>query len=130
VEHVKRIGRKNFVIVDSAMNDLIRPSYYEAYHEIVPVRKRTGRVLPSDVVGPVCETGDTFCTDRPLARMAEGDLLAIMSAGAYGSVMASTYNSRPLTAEVLVHGGKAALVRRRQKVADIWRDERRASWQG
>jgi len=129
VEHVKRIGRKNFVIVDAAMNDLIRPSYYEAYHEIVPVRKRTGRLIPSDVVGPVCETGDTFCTDRPLARVTEGDLLAIMSAGAYGSVMASTYNSRPLAAEVLVHGRKAALVRRRQKVTDIWRDERQAPWQ-
>jgi diaminopimelate decarboxylase len=115
--------------VDAAMNDLIRPSYYEAYHEIIPLRKSGGRLIPSDVVGPVCETGDTFCKDRPLPRVSEGELLAIMSAGAYGSVMASTYNSRPLAAEVLVYGRQAALVRRRQKVADIWRDERRAPWQ-
>lgn len=129
VEHVKQIGRKTFVIVDAAMNDLIRPSYYEAYHEIVPVNRVKGRLVASDVVGPICETGDTFCKDRPLARVGEGDLLAIMSAGAYGSVMGSTYNSRPLPAEVLVRGKQAAVVRQRQRVADIWRGERRAPWQ-
>jgi diaminopimelate decarboxylase len=129
VEHVKRTGDKNFVIVDAAMNDLIRPAFYEAFHEIVPVRKHAGRRIPSDVVGPICETGDTFCKDRPLPRLQEGELLAILSAGAYGSVMASTYNSRPLVAEVLVRGRQMALVRQRQKVTDLWRDERPAPWQ-
>lgn len=129
VEYIKKTGRKNFVIVDAAMNDLIRPAFYDSFHEIVPVTKRRGAAIPSDVVGPICESGDFFAKDRPLARVGEGDLLALLSAGAYGSVMSSNYNSRPLTAEVLVNGRKAALVRKRQAVADIWAGETVADWQ-
>ncbi len=129
VEYVKETGRKRFVIVDAAMNDLIRPAFYDAYHEIVPVRRRTGKPVKSDVVGGICESGDYFAKDRLLGRLGEGDLVALMSAGAYGAVMGSNYNSRPLVAEVLVKGGRAALVRRRQQLADIWRDERLADWQ-
>ncbi len=128
VEYVKRTGRKNFLIVDAAMNDLIRPAFYDAYHEIVPLRKANGSRVPSDVVGPVCESGDFFCQNRPLPPIGQGERLALLSAGAYGSVMGSNYNSRPLAAEVLVRGGRAALVRRRQKVPDIWRDESIPAW--
>ncbi len=129
VEYVKHTGHKRFVIVDAAMNDLFRPAFYDAYHEIVPVRERTGAARRCDVVGGICESGDYFAKDRPLAPVREGDLLALMSAGAYGSVMGSNYNSRPLAAEVLVSGRQVALVRQRQAVADIWRDERLAPWQ-
>jgi len=128
VEYVKKTGRKNFVIVDAAMNDLIRPAFYDAYHEIVPLERRNGASIKTDVVGPICESGDFFCHDRPLPRLVEGDYLALLSAGAYGSVMASNYNSRPLTAEVLVNGNKAALVRERQPVAKIWAGEKIAPW--
>jgi diaminopimelate decarboxylase len=128
VEYVKRTGRKNFVIVDAAMNDLIRPAFYDAHHEIMPVRGRSGVEGSSDVVGPICESGDYFCKDRPLPRVREGDYLALLSAGAYGSVMASNYNSRPLAAEVLVRGNQAALVRARQPVVDIWRGETIPAW--
>ncbi|MBM3879851.1 MAG: diaminopimelate decarboxylase [Verrucomicrobia bacterium] len=130
VEHVKRTGRKTFVIVDAAMNDLIRPAFYDAYHEIVPVRRRGGRRRAADVVGPVCESGDYFCQDRPLPQVREGEYLALMSAGAYGSVMGSNYNSRPWAAEVLVRGGRSSVVRTRQAVVDLWRGERLAAWQG
>lgn len=129
VEYVKRTGRKRFVIVDAAMNDLIRPAFYDAYHEIVPVRRRAGARTSVDVVGGICESGDYFAKDRPLPSVGEGDLLALLSAGAYGSVMGSNYNSRPLATEVLVRGQEAALVRERQPVADIWRGERLARWQ-
>lgn len=129
VEYVKKTAGKNFVIVDSAMNDLLRPAFYDAYHEIVPTTRRKGaRQIVSDVVGPICETGDQFCQDRPLPTVKEGDHLAIMSAGAYGFVMASNYNSRPLAAEVLVRGKKAALVRERQPVKELWRHEKVADW--
>ena len=128
VEYVKRTGRKNFVIVDAAMNDLIRPAFYEAYHEIVPLSRQGGALIKSDVVGPVCESGDFFCKDRPLPKVGEGDCLALLSAGAYGFVMASNYNTRRLAAEVLVSGRKAALVRERQPVAEIWAGEKVASW--
>jgi len=128
VEHVKKTGKKNFVIVDAAMNDLIRPAFYDSYHEIVPITKRGGATVSSDVVGPICESGDYFCKDRPLPKVGEGDYLALLSAGAYGSVMGSNYNSRALAAEVLVHGAKSAAVRTRQKIADIWADERVADW--
>jgi diaminopimelate decarboxylase len=128
VEYIKRTGRKHFVIVDAAMNDLIRPAFYDAYHEIIPVRRRTAAPVPSDVVGPVCESGDSFCKDRPLPPVQEGDCLALLSAGAYGSVMSSNYNSRPLPAEVLVHGRKSALVRQRQSLDAIWALERTAPW--
>ena len=96
VEYIKKTGRKNFVIVDAAMNDLIRPAFYDSYHEIVPLTKRGGATVSSDVVGPICESGDYFAKDRPLAKVGEGDHLALLSAGAYGSVMGSNYNSRPL----------------------------------
>lgn len=128
VEYVKRTGKKNFVIVDGAMNDLIRPAFYDAYHEIVPLTKKGGATIPSDVVGPVCESGDYFCKDRPLAKVGEGDYLALLSAGAYGFVMASNYNTRALAAEVLVNGRKAALVRARQSIPEIWAGESVAPW--
>jgi len=129
VEYIKQTGTKTFVIVDAAMTELIRPAFYDAYHEIVPVRKRRSATVVCDVVGGVCESGDYFCKDRPLPRVREGDLLAILSAGAYGSVMASNYNTRPLAAEVLVRGSRAALVRKRQPVETIWALEQLAPWQ-
>ena len=129
VEFIKKTGKKNFVIVDAAMNDLIRPAFYDSYHEIVPLTKKGGALVSSDVVGPICESGDFFAKDRPLAKVGEGDHLALLSAGAYGSVMGSTYNSRPLAAEVLVDGKRSAVVRRRQPVAEIWRDEALTPWQ-
>ena len=129
VEYVKRTGKKNFVIVDAAMNDLIRPAFYESFHEIVPVQRKSGARVKSDVVGPICESGDTFCRDRPLPRVKEGEYLAMLSAGAYGFVMASTYNTRPMAAEVLVKGKRAAVVRKRQAVADVWGGESVAPWQ-
>jgi len=128
VEYVKRTGRKNFLIVDAAMNDLIRPAFYEAYHEILPLRHKASGLISSDVVGPICESGDFFCQNRPLPKAREGDYLALMSAGAYGFVMASNYNTRSLAAEVLVNGAKSALVRERQPVSEIWRGERTAPW--
>ncbi len=129
VEYVKRTGKKNFVIVDAAMNDLIRPAFYDSYHEIVPLRKMSGAMIPSDVVGGICESGDYFCKERPLPKLGEGDAIALLSAGAYGSVMGSNYNARPLPTEVLVNGRKFAAVRERQAVAKIWADEKLAPWQ-
>lgn len=128
VEYVKRTGKKNFVIVDAAMNDLIRPAFYDSYHQIVPVRAKRGATISSDVVGPICESGDYFAKDRPLPKVGEGDLLALLSAGAYGSVMGSNYNSRGLAAEVLVSGNKSAVVRERQPLEDIWKLERTPAW--
>jgi diaminopimelate decarboxylase len=128
VEYVKRTGRKNFLIVDAAMNDLIRPAFYDAYHEIVPLARRNTALITSDVVGPICESGDFFCKDRLLPKVGEGDCLALLSAGAYGFVMASNYNTRPLAAEVLVNGRQAALVRQRQPVDRIWAGETVAPW--
>jgi len=129
VEYVKRTGKKYFAIVDAAMNDLIRPAFYESYHEIVPVKQSRARAVPTDVVGGICETGDTFCTNRPIPRLGEGDLVAMLSAGAYGFVMAGTYNTRPMPAEVLVKGRKAAVVRKRQAAKEIWAGEATAPWQ-
>jgi diaminopimelate decarboxylase len=129
VEYVKRTGKKNFVIVDAAMNDLIRPAFYDSYHEIVPLVKKGGATVSSDVVGGICESGDYFCKDRPLPKLGEGDRIALLSAGAYGSVMGSNYNSRPLATEVLVNGRKFAAVRDRQSVQQIWADEKIAPWQ-
>jgi diaminopimelate decarboxylase len=129
VEYVKRTGKKNFVIVDAAMNDLIRPAFYDSYHEIVPLTKKGGAQISSDVVGGICESGDYFCKDRPLPKLGEGDAIALLSAGAYGSVMGSNYNARALPAEVLVNGRKFAAVRERQVVAKIWADEKIAPWQ-
>lgn len=124
VLYFKRGSVKNFVIVDAAMNDLIRPSLYEAYHEILPVRKREGRRMVADVVGPVCESGDFLGKGRRMHEPREGELLAVMGAGAYGFSMASNYNSRRRAAEVLVHGPHADLVRARERVADLMRGER------
>jgi diaminopimelate decarboxylase len=128
VEYVKRTGKKNFVIVDAAMNDLIRPAFYDSYHEIVPLVKKSGAKVSSDVVGGICESGDYFCKDRPLAKVGAGDRLALLSAGAYGFVMASNYNTRPLAAEILVNGRKFAVARERQPVTEIWAGEKVAAW--
>jgi diaminopimelate decarboxylase len=128
VEFVKRTGKKNFVIVDAAMNDLIRPAFYDSHHEIVPLAKKGGATLKSDVVGPICESGDYFCKDRPLPKVGEGDHLALLSAGAYGFVMASNYNARPLAAEILVSGRKFAVARERQAVKEIWSGEKVVAW--
>ncbi len=129
VEYVKQTGKKYFAIVDAAMNDLIRPAFYESYHEIVPVKQSKKRVIATDIVGGICETGDTFCKDRPIPRVSEGDLIAMLSAGAYGFVMAGTYNTRPMPAEILVKGRKSTVVRKRQKIKDIWVGESTAPWQ-
>jgi len=121
-------GRKDFVIVDAAMNDLARPSLYGSFHAIVPVGKgRRGRMV-GDVVGPVCESGDFLARDRRLPAVASGDLLAVMSAGAYGFSMSSTYNSRPRAAEVMVSGDSFEVVREREAVRDLDRGERTASF--
>ena len=115
VVYVKESSAKRFVIVDAAMNDLIRPALYDAWHDIVPVRlPGPGASLnPADVVGPVCETGDTFAVDRDMPPLAEGDLVAFTAAGAYGAVMSTTYNSRLLVPEVLVSGYRFAVIRAR-----------------
>jgi diaminopimelate decarboxylase len=112
---VKHGEAKNFVVVDAAMNDLIRPTLYEAHHEIWPVAEpaSSARRIRADVVGPVCESGDFLALDRDLAEPKPGDLLAVMSAGAYGAVQAGTYNTRALVPEVLVNGAESAVVRPR-----------------
>jgi len=118
VEYVKE-GDKTFVIVDAAMNDLIRPTLYEAFHEIEPVRHSNLPQITADVVGPVCETGDYIALGRKMEGVKQGDLLAVMSAGAYGAVMASTYNSRPLVPEVLVDGDRWHVIRPRKSIAEL-----------
>jgi diaminopimelate decarboxylase len=128
VEYLKETGRKRFVIVDAAMNDLIRPAFYDSWHEIVPLRQRNGSSSPADVVGPICESGDYFCKDRPMPRIDEGDYLALLSAGAYGFVMASNYNTRAMPAEILVNGTKSALIRRRQNLEELWEPETIPAW--
>jgi len=120
---VKRTPVKNFIITDAAMNDLIRPALYGSYHEIVPVERRSRGVMKADVVGPVCESGDFFAQDRRMPAVGEGQLLALLSAGAYGMVMASNYNTRPRPAEVMVDGRRVELVRRRETRADLIRGE-------
>jgi len=117
---------KRFLVVDAAMNDLIRPALYGAYHEIVPVvqpRDPSTRKEILDVVGPVCESGDFFARDRELPRVEEGGLLAILDAGAYGMVLASNYNTRPRPAEVLVSGKSVKVIRRRERVRDLYSAE-------
>ena len=132
VRYIKKTGAKTFAIVDAAMNDLIRPALYHSYHEIVPVcRASAAADAPMekiDIVGPVCESGDFFALDREMPELHEGDLLAIMSAGAYGFVMASNYNSRPLSAEALVRGDKFVLIRKRQTWEDLVRGEIDPEW--
>lgn len=122
----KKNSGKRFLVVDAAMNDLIRPALYGAHHEIVPVIQTSSAAKKSevvDIVGPVCETGDFFARDRQLPAINEGDLLAILDAGAYGMVLASNYNTRPRPAEVLVTGKSAKVIRRREKVSDLLRAE-------
>ncbi len=128
VEYVKKTGKKNFVIVDAAMNDLIRPAFYDSFHQIVPLKKKNGALVSSDVVGPICESGDYFAKDRPLPKVGEGDHLALLSAGAYGFVMASNYNTRAMAAEVLVNGNQSALVRDRQELPELWASEHLPKW--
>ena len=118
----KQSGGKNFLVADAGMNDLLRPSLYDAYHEVRPVRDGAA-AIPADLVGPVCESGDYLARDRDLPDAAEGDLLALMGAGAYGFSMASNYNSRPRPAEVLVRGDRWATVREREYLADLIRRE-------
>lgn len=122
VEYIKDNPFKKFVVVDAAMNDLIRPALYEAYHEIQPV-KATSAMIFGDLVGPVCESGDFFAANRDLPAVQAGDLLAVMSAGAYGFAMSSTYNSRGRAAEVMVQGARHQLVRARETIHDIIRGE-------
>jgi diaminopimelate decarboxylase len=136
VRYLKQTAQKKFAIIDAGMNDLIRPALYQSYHEIVPVREGRGdspnrpalasKTEKIDIVGPVCESGDFFAVDREMPPVREGDLLAVMSAGAYGFVMASNYNSRPLPAEVLVRGDRFSLIRKRQTNEDLIRGEQDA----
>ncbi len=133
VEYLKQTGVKNFVIVDAAMNDLARPALYDSYHEIVPLTQKNGdhlkkNQISSDVVGPICESSDYFCKNRMLPKVGEGDHLALLSAGAYGFVMASNYNARPYAAEVLVKGSQAEIVRKRQPVKQLWASETIPKW--
>ena len=129
VRYIKRTGPKKFAIVDAGMNDLIRPALYHSYHEIVPVRELNNPGHEKiDIVGPVCESGDFFALDREMPEVREGDLLAIMSAGAYGFVMASNYNSRSLPAEALVRGDEFALIRKRQTNKDLISGEIDPQW--
>jgi len=129
VIYVKGSTRR-FIVVDAAMNDLIRPALYEAWHEIVPVREpaRGAELTAADVVGPVCETGDTFATQRRLSEVVAGDLIAILSAGAYGAVMSSTYNSRLLVPEVLVRDGEFAVIRPRQSYEALLAQDAIPAW--
>lgn len=115
---------KNFLVLDAAMNDFLRPSLYNAYHEIVPVRMQDGPSEVTDIVGPICESGDAFAHDRELPALNEGDFLAILDVGAYGMTLASNYNSRPRAAEVLVQGKRARLIRKRETVRDLMQGEK------
>jgi diaminopimelate decarboxylase len=131
VLYMKEGATRRFVILDAAMNDLIRPALYEAWHEIVPVAAPAADAAraPADVVGPVCETGDIFAAERPLPPLAAGDLVALLSAGAYGAIMSSSYNSRPLIPEVLVRGTEFAIIRPRPTYDDMLAQEKAPPWQ-
>ena len=129
VLHVnERPDGRRFLVLDAAMNDLIRPAMYDAYHDIRAISPRPGELLAYDVVGPVCETGDTFTRDRALTPMQGGDLVAFMTAGAYGAVMSSEYNTRPLAPEVLVRGGDYAVIRPRPTYEEMLAREPLAPW--
>lgn len=123
VLYVKRNRQKNFIVVDSGMSDLLRPSLYGSFHEIVPVRQNFDGTIRADVVGPICETGDFLAQDREMADVPPGDLLSILTAGAYGYELASNYNSRPRPAQVLVRGDSATLIRPREAVEDLFTAE-------
>jgi diaminopimelate decarboxylase len=116
-------GEKNFVVVDAAMNDLVRPTLYGSYQEIVPIQEKKGDEMVADMVGPICESGDFLARDRVMPRFAPGDLVAVMSAGAYGFAMSSNYNARPRVAEVLVKDDAFHLIRERESYADLIRGE-------
>jgi diaminopimelate decarboxylase len=123
VEYLKTGEAKTFVIVDASMNEVIRPTLYSAHHEIIPLVKGRGAAMTVDVVGPVCETGDFLARDRQMRLPTEGDLLAVLDTGAYCSVMSSNYNSRPRAAELLVDGGKATVIKKRETLKDLVRGE-------
>jgi diaminopimelate decarboxylase len=131
VVYVKEGSAKRFVILDAAMNDLIRPTLYDAWHDLMPVKEPAADAArePADVVGPVCESGDYLARDRPLPPLEQGDLVALMTAGAYGAVQSGTYNSRLLVSEVLVKGSRYAIVRPRQTYEELIGLDRVASWQ-
>jgi diaminopimelate decarboxylase len=122
VEHLKPGAERNFAIVDAAMNDLLRPALYDAWHGVLPLRESAGEAKVWELVGPVCESGDFLAHARTLA-LAEGDLLALRDAGAYGFAMSSNYNSRPRPAEVMVDGRQMQLIRARETLDDLWRGE-------
>ena len=122
--YLKKGPEKEFVIVDAGMNDLIRPSLYEAYHHILPVTRKKRDTVLCDVVGPICESGDFLARQRELKRIKQGEYLAVMSAGAYGFSMSSNYNSRPRAAEVMVKDGQHFLIRQRETYNDLVRNER------
>ncbi|HQF42487.1 MAG TPA: diaminopimelate decarboxylase, partial [Ignavibacteriaceae bacterium] len=125
VLYTKQNGDKNFIIVDAAMNDLLRPSIYEAYHHIQPIQKsENSKNIIADVVGPVCESGDYFARDRELSESKSGEYLAIMSAGAYGMVMSSNYNGRRRPAEILVDSSKYDVIRSRETFEHLLWDEK------
>lgn len=130
VLYIKQGENRTFVIVDAAMNDLIRPTLYDAYHDILPVYEASAQAVRTvvDVVGPVCETGDYLALGRTLPQLRPGDLVAVMTAGAYGAVQAGTYNTRALIPEILVHGDQWAVVRPRQEVSDLIALDRIAPW--
>ncbi len=123
VIYIKKSLNKKFIIVDAGMNTLVRPTLYESYHEIIPVKKTAGKIK-ADIVGPICETGDFFAKERTIGKVQEGDYIAVKSAGAYGMVMASRYNSRPLPAEVLVDGKKFKIIRKPESYKDLIKKER------
>ena len=123
VEFLKQNSDKSFAIIDGAMNDLLRPAFYNAYHQVLPVNENSNGVSASwDLVGPICETGDFLAKDRQLS-LSEGDYLAVMSAGAYGFTMSSNYNSRPRVAEVMVEGENHHLIRERETIHDLFNKE-------
>ena len=129
VEYLKRGHGRNFLILDAAMNDLVRPAMYDAYHEILPLQRDTSRrALKVDVVGPICESSDCFAKERVLQELGEGEYVAFLSAGAYGFSMASRYNVRPLPAEVLVRGSNFELVTARESFQQMIAGERVPAW--
>jgi diaminopimelate decarboxylase len=131
VIYVKQGEAKTFVIVDAGMNDLVRPTLYDAWHDIIPVQATTDRpAIVADVVGPVCETGDYLAQGRNMPEVRSGELLCVLTAGAYGAVQAGTYNTRPLVPEVLVEGARYAVIRPRQSVAEIIAMDRVPDWLG
>ena len=132
VEYIKERDGRRFVVLDAGMNDLMRPALYAAYHEVIPVRlpAKSAVKAPADLVGPICESTDRFAKDREMPPLSEGDLVAFMTAGAYGATLSSQYNSRPLVAETLVRGNSCAVVRRRPTFEEMIALERAPDWIG